>query len=84
MAPSNAIEQILACLPNAEYRSTIYVLPGEQEDTWNVAIDDKGGDRIPLWRGLSEDPTSTLQQYITANPDQQLRMITFPPAQRFP
>jgi hypothetical protein len=84
MTPSNAIEQILAFLPNAEYRSTIYVLPEEQEDTWNVAIEDKRSDRIPFWTGPSEDPTSALQQYITANPDQQLRMITFTPIQRFP
>ena len=74
MTPSNAIEQILAFLPNAEYRSTIYVLPGEQEDTWNVAIEDKGGDTIPLWTGLPEDPTPTLQQYAAANPDQQLQI----------
>jgi hypothetical protein len=81
MAPSNAIEQILARLPNVECRSTIWVLPGEQEDTWNVVIDDKGGDTIPLWRGLPEDPTPTLQQYIAANPDQQLQIF---PLERSP
>ena len=82
MTPSNVIEQILACLPNAQYRSAIYVFTGEQEETWGVVVEDEK--RGYVWSGLSEDPTSTLQEYITANPEQQLRIVTFKPIQRFP
>ena len=84
MITSGTISQILAFLPKAERQSTIYIFTGESEGTWSVAVEDKRGDRIPFWPGLPEDPTPILQQYITANPDQQLQMVVFTPTRRFP
>ena len=82
MTPSNVIEQILACLPDAKQQSTIYVYTGEQKGTWDVLIKCESGPRE--WQGLSDDPTSTLQEYVATNPEQQLRLVTFMPIQRFP
>jgi hypothetical protein len=82
MTTSNPLDQVLAFLPKAERRSTIYVFPGEQTNTWGVAIAEKENYRIPFWSELQEDPTSSLQQYITANPDQQLRMVTLTQVKR--
>jgi len=84
MVASGTIDQVLAFLPKADPRSTIWILTGEQAATWSIAIEDRRSDRIPCWLGLPEDPTLALQQYITANPDQQLRMIVFTPTKRFP
>jgi hypothetical protein len=81
---SSAINQVLAFLPKAERRSTIYVFAEECKGTWSVAVEDKRGDRIPFWTGLLEDPAPILQQYITANPNQQLQMGVFIPTRRFP